>query len=89
MDYTELISLNAFEVALKKAWLEHPELRLDEPCQREDVWEILDHAFHPTIDARRSFSVEINEHVFIPPELDCAFVKHSRYRAPLNEPSSV
>jgi hypothetical protein len=52
MDYTELISLNAFEVALKKAWLEHPELRLDEPCQREDVWEILDHAFHPTIDAR-------------------------------------
>ena len=79
MDYTELISLNAFEVALKKAWLEHPELRLDEPCQREDVWEILDHAFHPTIDARRSFSVEINEHVFIPPELDCAFVKHSRY----------
>ena len=23
--------------------------------------------------------MEINEHVFIPPELDCAFVKHSRY----------
>ena len=35
MDYTKLISLNAFEMELKKAWLNHPELRLDEPCQRD------------------------------------------------------
>lgn len=80
MDYTKLVVLSEPETLLKQFWMENPSRHLDRPCAREDVSDVLDYAFCQNQPSPNTgLQPDIQEYVFIPADLDCAFVKHLRY----------
>ena len=80
MDYGKLRELSPAERRFKSFWQQHPERGLDRPCQEEQVRDVLNYAFRQNDSVLKdSFSPNVAEQTFIPPELDCAFVQHQRY----------
>lgn len=79
--------LNEIEQRLKNSYQKYPERHLDQPCNREDIDDIIAHAFsvnsiYPKqlmIDSHKKFETNIQETTFIPKDMDIAFVRHMRY----------
>lgn len=75
----EDIRLNPVEKSLKTYWETHPMRHLDYPCEKKDVIDVLESSFSRSPQNLYSFSENVDEHIFINDDLDCAFVKHLRY----------
>ena len=73
--------LTPIENKLKQIYQQSPERSLQEPCDREDVMDVLLASYTITNDNNitKSLTTHIDEQIFILENMDISFVRHARY----------
>ena len=74
-------ALTPTEKKLKQYFLHLKERHLDEPCEQQDVMDLLLSAYSAMSDANipRLLNPQIDEQIFILENMDTSFVRHARY----------